>query len=978
MDTSPVKQAIDRFFTRLGVLFRAKATLVAKADNALKWMSQTKAQVIANVKAGSSDHISQRSNPHVVTPSQINAYSKADLDTLLAGRVPVGILPISRYGALNFLPVGVSGSYEGAIAPTDNLHVALNIEDDGTLVMLRAGTDGGVKGIYYSYVLDPLNQAVALNIRVTSRRYAPAFLSSSGHYPDMLFRSTRDVVFGRSSNDAGQLGVFIALAGGTFDDTSHTGTFIPLNLIPAEWMDVDSGYNCSRVDVVMHADRIYFLNPRGSNANGASISVYSIAASQVRAGNITEVRNETGWEVTDLYGQTRTNQDTVQMTQVGTSSNAATLPLIQWETPDGANISITMIRSPANRAGIHGTMEDGIYHANFENQMQFNWTPPGQASRGTWNVWVWTFKLDFVNKKAWPIEQLGTVSPPTAPMKVVTDGINLIYSGKLQARVRSEVSDRGTDYLYVNERQPDGSMVPCQLSSRMNWWGSYSHQLIRRKFVGTTKISSLMNPTIDTPQSYGSSVSFSPQFGGAFGRRFGAPIFLGNNKVMTHCEGNSATGRWQEHMAYGDVGYETSFTYKSLDFGTLQGSIPRAYRQELGEFKTGVSELTYMMMTETKLSNLNQFTVDQVTLVHGQRTLIYRGISPDLTYTHTLAITAALFDSLRDTMRQKVIAAFNPPLTANEADFTVEWMIPRTGPSMFVATYLQDNARLSTAMILAEPNTKSGTITGITWDDASLINVASDSNVTSIGMNLSTQRRAGAMAMIESDNYWFLSGHGGRHIQRSGSSGYPTWRWALNKATRKFEKVGVSVSDVSNGVSKRVFIPGKGMCITRCNSGYDSFSKITYTVEGDTEAELYNLTTKSPTNLVLLSMMKPAQWNVSFTEPTDVILAGRKYVIEPITVFLNELVADPANKTFYVYVRLVAGKLVYAIQLDEVPESAMNMFIGTIITGAASISSLNINKVTRLGNYRPSTTPIGSAIPVASGAPQDIVPLNWN
>ncbi|QNR51836.1 minor tail protein [Xanthomonas phage Xoo-sp14] len=978
MDISPAKQAIDRFFTRLGVLFRAKATLVLKADNALKWMSQNKAAVIANVKAGSTDHISNRANVHQVTPAQVNAYSKAELDTMLTGRVPVGVLPISRYGALNFLPVGVSGSYEGAIAPTDNLHVAMNIEDDGTLVMLRAGTDGGTKGIYYSYVLDPLNQAVQMAIRVTSRRYAPAFLAGAGRYADMLFRSNRDVIFGRSNNASGDVAVFLAMAGGTFDDSAHIGAHIPTNMLPAEWFDVDSGYNCSRVDVTYLAGRIYFLNPRGSNADGASISVYSIAESQVRAGNITEVRTETDWDVTDLYGTRRTNQPTIRMTQVGTSADASKLPLIQWETPDSSTISITMIRSPANRAGIHGAMEDGVYHANYENQFQFNWNPPGQASRSTWNVWVWTFKIDFINKKVSPIEVLGQTSPPVAPMKVTTNGANIVFSGPLNARVRGSVSDRGTDYLFTYERQANGTVVPCYMLSQMNWWGSYSHQLVRRKFAGTAKISALLDPTQDTPQSSSLSVSFSPQFGGAFGRRFGAPIFLGNNKVMVHCEGNSLTGRWQEHMAYGDVGYETSFTYPSLDFGTLQGSIPRAYRLELGELRVGLSELTYMMMTETKLSNLNQFTVDQVSLVHGQRNLIYRGINSDLTYTHTLAITEAFFDSVRAQMKAKVIAAFNPPLTANEADFTVEWMIPRTGPAMVAATYLQDNARVSTAMILAEPNTKNGTITGITWDDASLINVATDSNVTGISMNLSTQRRAGAMAMIESDNYWFLSGHGGRHVQRNGSSGYPTWRWALNKATRKFEKVGVSVSDVSNGVSKRVFIPGKGMCITRCNSGYDSFSKVTYTIEGDTEAELYNLTTKNPTNLVLLSMLKPAQWNVSFTEPTDVILSGRKYVLEPVTIFLNEIDPAPANKTFYVYVRLVAGQLQYVIQLAEVPESAINMFIGTIVTGASSITSLNINKVTRIGNYRPSATAIGSGISVSGGAPQDIVPLNWN
>jgi len=977
MDTSPVKQAITKFFDRLGVLFRAKANRVVKGDNALKWMGRTRAQVIAYVREISTSHIANRSNVHVVTPEQVNTYSKEELDTMLGGRIPSGVLPISRYGSLNFLPVGVSGSYEGAIQPTDNLHLALNIEDDGTLVMLRPGTDGGTRGIYYSYVLDPLNQAVPLAIRATSRRYMPSFLTSAGWAPIMLFRSTRDVIFGLASKPSGEIAVFLAMAGGTLDDAAHIGSLVPLAQIPAEWHEGGT-YNCSRVDMVYHGGRIYFLTPRGNNNTGMSITVYSVAESQVRAGNVSEIRAETGWEVTDLYGVTRTGQEVLQMTQQGTSSNLSTLPFIHWQTPDGSSMSITLIRSHNTRAGIHGTMEDGVYHANFEQQMQFNWTPPGQAARGTWNVWVWGVKVDFVNKKASAIEQLGTVNPPTAPMTVTVNGPDITYTGKLAARSRSGVSDRGTDYLFVYDRQANGTRVPSYLMSQMNWWGAYSHQLVRRKYAGSTKVSQILDLGLDTPVTYSSSVSFAPQFGGAFGRRFGAPIFVGNGKVMVHCEGNSAAGRWQEHMAYGDVGFETTFTYQSLDFGTLPGSIPRAYRQELGEVRVGLSELTYMIMNECKISDKSYMVTDQVSFIHGQRTLLYRGIASDLTYTHTLAITPAYFDTLRAALKAKITAAFSADFTSNEADFTVEWLIPRTGPAVMSAMYLTPGARIGVVFILAEPNTKNGTVTGVTWDDASIIQTIFDNNVANFSMNLSTQRRAGSMSYIESDNYWFLTGHGGRHVQRSGSSGYPTWRFALNKATRKFEKVSVGISDVSNGMAKRQWFPGVGMCVARCNSGYDSFSKIVYTFEGDTEKELYDLTTRSPDNIVLLSMLKPAQWNVSFTEPTDVILAGRKYVLEPVTVFLNDLVADPANKTFYVYVRLVAGQLVYSIQLDEVPESAANMFIGTIVTGPTSITSLNIVKVTRLGNYRPSTTAIGSAIPTSAGSPRDIVPLSWH
>lgn len=981
MDISPTKQAIDRFFTRLGVLFRAKATIVGLADNALKWMSQNKAGVIANVKAGSADHIAARNNPHVVTPSQINAYSKAELDAMLTGRVPVGVLPISRYGALNFLPVGVSGSYEGAIAPTDNLHVALNVEDDGTLVILRAGTDGGVKGIYYSYVLDPLNQAVAMNIRVTSRRYAPPFLANAGRLSDMLFRSTRDVIFGRCADANGVISLFFAMANGTFDDSGHVGSIMPTSLIPDGWCDTDGSWNCSRVDVTYHNGRVYVMHLRGTNNEGMWIVVHSISEAEIRAGNITEVRRESGWTVTDQYGITRSGETDVRMTRSGvrTTAGTADYPWLTWEGQPGQNLSVTLIRAGTQRASLQGTMENGVYYGNAEQQMQFNWSVPGESSRSTWNVWQWSYEIDFTNKRAKATQQLGVDgATPVAPFTVTLNGIDISYSGKLADNMRGSVSDRGTDYVYLRETQPDGSSIPVYIFSNMNWWGSYSHQLIRRKYAQAARIADVMDMGQQLTPTYTSSTNFQPAFGGAFGRRFGAPIFLGGSKIMTHCEGNAATGRFQEHVAYGDVGFETSFTYPSLDFGTLQGAAPRAYRQELGEYRTGVSELTYSIMNETSLSDLNSFTVDQVTLAEGYRTIAYRGINAALDYTHTLAINPAVYASARTMMQNKAINEFGHTLTSNENDFRVEFIIPRNAPSLIAATYRLANGDAYTILMLAEPNTKNGTITSFTYDQASTFALRSDTATTSISINGSTQRRVGSMCYIETPNYWVFSGQLAWHMQRSGSSGYPSSRWVINKATRKFDKVSIGTSDVANGMSKRQFIPGKGMCISRCNSGYDSFSKITYTVEADTEDGLVNLTSKNTPNYVLASMLKPAQWNVSFTEPTDVILSGRKYVLDPLTVFLNELTADPANKTFYVYVRLVAGKLVYAIQLDEVPESAINMFIGTIVTGSTSITSLNINKVTRLGNYRPSATAIGAAISVSGGAPQDIVPLNWN
>ncbi|MNV60867.1 hypothetical protein D3C71_1533480 [compost metagenome] len=54
------------------------------------------------------------------------------------------------------------------------------------------------------------------------------------------------------------------------------------------------------------------------------------------------------------------------------------------------------------------------------------------------------------------------------------------------------------------------------------------------------------------------------------------------------------------------------------------------------------------------------------------------------------------------------------------------------------------------------------------------------------------------------------------------------------------------------------------------------------------------------------------------------------------------------------------------------------MYVGKVLTNATQIATIEIEKVTRLGNVRISLTARGSAIPVSTGLPRLADKLQWS
>lgn len=123
------------------------------------------------------DHQLVKGNPHNLTPADVGGYSEAEVRSLAATRMPEGILPLSSYGTPDYLPVGLAATFEGATTITEPKDAGMFVEDDGTLIILRNGTNGSGRGVYYAYLRNAMVGNLHQPIR-TNKKYRPSFFSS--------------------------------------------------------------------------------------------------------------------------------------------------------------------------------------------------------------------------------------------------------------------------------------------------------------------------------------------------------------------------------------------------------------------------------------------------------------------------------------------------------------------------------------------------------------------------------------------------------------------------------------------------------------------------------------------------------------------------------------------------------------------------------------------------------------------------------
>jgi len=116
---------------------------------------------------------------------------------------------------------------------------------------------------------------------------------------------------------------------------------------------------------------------------------------------------------------------------------------------------------------------------------------------------------------------------------------------------------------------------------------------------------------------------------------------------------------------------------------------------------------------------------------------------------------------------------------------------------------------------------------------------------------------------------------------------------------------------------------------------------------------------------------------LNLTQAVPAIFADREFTLPISVVNLGTWVANPANATLYLYVRVRNGQASYEIQTLTTPETTTYINVGVLVTNATTITSVTLNKFCGLGTVRVSESKIGSAISATPGLPSQPAYLNY-
>ena len=133
-----------------------------------------------------------------------------------------GIIAISRFGGTDYIPPGISGSFEGLGGVTPDCAAVLELNDN--LVFIRAHYDGRTEGLYYTVVRNHLS--LNPDVSFTGYKYQPPSLTAIGFVPNRVFTGSGRNIIMVTRDGTNQ--VYAALTNGTLDPSAHV--FVKCNI----------------------------------------------------------------------------------------------------------------------------------------------------------------------------------------------------------------------------------------------------------------------------------------------------------------------------------------------------------------------------------------------------------------------------------------------------------------------------------------------------------------------------------------------------------------------------------------------------------------------------------------------------------------------------------------------------------------------------------------------------------------------------
>lgn len=867
-------------------------------------------------------------------------------------------VPVSRVGELSYLPLNVAGSFEGATMNFESRRYPGYVENDGTYVFLRNGTTGSVMGVYYAYLKQAITGSVAAPTR-TNFRYQPAYFPA-GTTARYVIKSDGNCIVGRLQNAAGALGdYFVSLTNGTFDATKHVGAVIPAANFPP-LNDAQSS-----IEAFVGNTNLYLVVSSSGSNTGVPVefALYSIPLTNIQVANGGNVvpSQITGWTTTG-FGGTFSGLNNIRVANKQLSTVASDLPIVVYPASPAAgwdlfvdndnNINTDSAQDPSS-----GNIRIRVTGTSFSNV-----SSTGQSTVVPIAFWI------NVNLSA---KTAALEGPATTPGSASYNSGNgtMTFSGGM-------FPGTATGYLPGNYQGggPTWTWTPSGY-----WFGirdsdppDYGANIYRAQTSAfyPNRYAALA-PTATVTNN--ANAGFTPKYGSALGGRMLGTYPLPGGYMMAACYGPKQDGSYEWGPVLIQPG-ASGYTYNSQFNGTLTGFAPSVLRARVSDM---------LLSNDTFTSLISEIAANGSVTTSGGRFLDnYNTTAPQLVtvsgnvlqQTGTIILPQIVSIQLKSAA-WTALGVSTPPAS------NVEVFIPQNTaiPPFALLTWTDSSNKLWVSLL--ELSITSGSRTG-QINSFSIVSFTTPQN-TNTGSYIQPTNNTllwttGSCTIYEGTDAYFVGFVSKVYLIIPGTGATHNVRFAIPKSTNRPDWTTRTVLLQGGTYSVSYFTGYPGLGFGECDqnpTGADNYTKIILNVKCTTLAQFNAWATLSST--VLTSQDVAQGWLVYFTDTVPCLLNGVYYQLQPTTIDLTTIQSNPANTTFYVYVRVVNGVASYLITPTRQAESSTIMYLGTVVTSAGSISTINIKKVTRLDNYRLSTAKQGSSISVSPGTPDTAQHLNW-
>lgn len=861
------------------------------------------------------------------------------------------MLPISRIGEMDYLPLNISGSFRGATSYANNLRIQPTIiEDDGTAVIIRAGTNGSTYDFYYSYIrnirnIPTLTQDV---VDQTNTPYRPSYFTSTQKILEFYGTNGYDLLWYKT-HDGSTERYTITLTNGSFNEVGHQSS----QFLTSQFTNFYPSY----AHIVGTLIYMWGWDSTITN-NGKALSLYTIPVSSVRSGNTNSFTKVVGFNGSTLLGRVYTNAQSASIYDMYLSTNPSDPSLFlqsgnMWtvESYDWDNTNVmAAVDSTGNKIRI----------AHFPS---YRFAAPISYSE----VYIQAISLVYdISTKTFSYDST-SLGKATVNATDSADGSQTIYTQNNPYIVNGN-NWRGFDSGYLGNcgticQANDGFTV----STRSRWTSDTSYGISKFNVTGfTSQFDSIRMNNRTT--SNRSRLDVYPTYGSAVGEDMTGLRLISTDRVIVAAAGTyeGVTIADYDNNVVSDIGTNTNFTYQSLMNGTMSGYEPQTYRKFAPNSNFKLSGLISLVDASGNVTAHGSSFFEKLTTKVGGLNL-----NPD-----TLMFdggTCTLSPSVMQTLKSSVLSAAGITPTSSEA---AVYYIPDTSYCNSMVVVMAYNSSNSTGItVYAEVNLTTSVSAGNTAiTGGSIIKVHTHVRNDVSGIYTNNMARFPGIVAAKYNGFNYVGVLAGSYYRIPGDN-------RSNTMMAKFKGGSIVSSRFEDAyyLSTWAYTPG---VLPNVGFGYyngtleitDYQTKLTFTLIGTTEAQMDALIARTESEIrkiVVLSQEVPEGFSVYFTQELPVFLGGF-YDKLPIQVIdLRTIKPNPANSKFYIYVSMnrSTGDASYVISESLFPESLTQTFIGTIVTGDVGIDSVDTEKVTRFLTYRPSTVKRGSAIPASTGVP---------